>query len=184
MGTDLAGQLDSGARRPGWSVLLILSFVGLLLSIGALVDSSIVALPILPQGVLIAVVVLLLPVWVAAILWLVRTGRKESNPMFYAVWRPMLRRTPRSWRVLASLAIALLVLAFLSSVSSVLMGNPEVHDGQYFLNSHGALTTVSQQAYEDSLRAHIRFTASVLTWFFLLGALVLLSASGERRRAE
>jgi hypothetical protein len=59
---------------------------------------------------------------------------------------------------------------------------PEEHDGRYFLNSHGDLTEISHERYDDVRRADLRDTTSIAVVF--CATAVASGLSYQRRRSR
>jgi hypothetical protein len=93
------------------------------------------------------------------------------------------RRVPQAvWRI----SYAAWAAIFLTVVSSVfrLTGNPEVVDGRYYSDDHGALTPLTRAGYDHLLQLHVRTFGGIAT-AMLVGAGVMmmmarpLAASGD-----
>lgn len=184
MDSNLAWQLKVSAPAHDrllsnpWRALWVLSTVGLGLSAILAAASSIPQLPPIPEAALLVGVGLPV-VWLGTLAWLL-PRRQRTGLAFGSIWTPAFTVLSGRWRLAIGLGIVLFALTFLSAVPEVFAGNPEIQGDRYVLNSHGETTYVTQSAYDSSIRAHDRFGASVIGWFYLVGVGVMTVA--KRRR--
>jgi hypothetical protein len=157
-----------------WRLLLFIGVTGFVFSAMLVIASSVPSVPPIPQYTLIVGVGVPI-VWVGALAWLL-PRRRRTGLLFGSPWQPAFFSLPRVLRIAVVACIVLLAIAFLSALPEVLAGNPEMHGGSYLLNNHGDVTNVNRSVYEGSVKAHDRFGASVLAWFYLIAAAVFVVA--------
>jgi len=139
--------------------------------------------PPVPTPVAISVtVVLVLPSFAAAIVANHRsperaTLRRIGSVRLTAYYRLYLSNLPG--RVIAAAVIAFLAfwLVGMVGLGSLSDGGPEIQDGRYVLNNHGAITVIDKAAYERAQAAEELLWESAFGSFGVGAALLCLAAA-------
>lgn len=133
----------------------------------------------LPSWLSVAGPVGVVPTFVVAILIRRRRTAFSGSAKFTADTRR---------RIAASIAVSMIILGLVSLLivvgvvpdHNIPLGQPEVVDGDYFVNFHGALTPVTKADYLRAVSAQHR-TYSVIAYFLYCVAILIVAVSFENK---
>ncbi len=140
--------------------------------------------PYVPDAVWLVLFVLAFPIFGSVVIEMAQRQKRPrrrwndttglTNEYYSSRWDQFLQ-VLRSAHPALRLGIPMLAIFLWASLAfgiASAQGQPEIHNGRYFLNSHGSLTPVDRAGYEHGLAVQERILASGAALFLTVAAVV------------
>lgn len=161
------------------------AWVGVVIGGATVVSTYLPGAPYVPDAVWVILFISIFPIFGSVVMEMAKRQRGRprrrwndftglTNEYYNRRWdhfRRTLRSVPPALRYGIPLAAVLLWGSMMFGITS-LQGQPEIHNGRYFLNDHGSLIPVDRAGYEHGLALQERLFASGATLFLGFAAVL------------